>query len=75
MMNCPSSPRKYPGTTRCTGSERATSRHTWEDHPDLTEAQEEFFRQSVRKYIQNSDNFGEALMLCLEAAWDDAVNG
>ena len=43
-----------------------------EDRPDLSDAQQEAFMHVAKRYIKNSDNFGEALRDCLDAALADA---
>lgn len=43
-----------------------------EDQPDLSDAQQEAFMDAAKRYIKNSDNFGEALKDCLDAALADA---
>ena len=43
-----------------------------EANGDLTEEQKEKFRNSARKYIENTETFGEILNICLQLAMDEA---
>ena len=44
-----------------------------DDCLDLNERQQTFFLDRARKYIDNSDAFGESLQICLELAYTDAL--